>query len=1486
MAIEDWFPYWSNMEIVDLILITFIVEEGNKQIGQTYPISTSNKANITSVNIMRIGKGGMQQNAIVQSRKLLKVVPSKPYLLKLMPRCTHCKAKRFPHETTGFCCGNGKISLTTNDVPKQLLDLFTRNTNQSIHFRTYIRTYNNKFAFTSFGVNFDKDLCRRNKGIYTFRTQGQIYHYINDLLPSNGRPSYLQLYFYDTDNELQNQILDSDRMVPSIVAQLIDILQINPYSIFFRSLGDLEDLENQTILIRTDPGLDQRVFNAPTSSQVAAILVENNEGEQLKPRDIFVHNHLGGNHKVQYYFGCYDPLQYPLLFPFGDIGWHQGIKRVNRGDKSIYNETNHSILPQQSINADELIVREEQGLNNVDKGPIIETSRLDYFRSNQNHFRTEIYQGIVDTITLGERNASNVGKRMILPSSFIGGPRDMRKRYMEAMTLVQRYGKPDIFLTMTCNPNWPEISNELLQHEEPQNRPDLVARVLHSKLEQLKDELFKKKIFGQVSAYVYVIEHQKRGLPHAHFLIILQRDWKLYTPESFDEIVSAEIPYQNTNIHLHNAVVKHMMHGPCGVLNPSNVCMKRNGCCKSNYPKKYAPNTNVGSDCFPIYKRSDNGVNVKVRGKNLDNRWVVPYNPYLLATFDCHINVEICSTIKAVKYLYKYTYKGHDRVAFNLISEENNHQVDEIQQFQSARWIAPPEAMWRIYGLVINEMYPTVYSLHLHLEDQQSITFQAKDDLTNIVNSDQSRKTMLTEFFAMNQIDANARRLLYKEFPENYVWNHQHKQWTPRKKKTVIGRIVTANPLEGERYYLRLLLTHLKGPISFQDIRSIDGIVVPTFRDAATLHGLLQRDNNLEECLQEASLFQMPASLRRLFATILVYCNPTNPRYLWERFENEMSVDFKPADYPTSNVRIQVLRSIALAIDSLGKDINSYNLTNNDISFDDKEIQSREINDEMGVEVPEEDITASKCLNSEQQHVYDAVLEKVLENKSGVAASILPGGRTAHSRFKLPLGTSEMNTCSVSKQSGLASLLRTTRLIIWDEAPMTRKQHIEALDKMLRDITDVDVTFGGKVVILGGDFRQVLPVVRKGTREEQVRSSLVYSYLWPSLTKFHLIENMRARLDPAFSDYVLKVGNGMPPNTVNEMIKIPTCMLIPYVDDKFSLDRLIEDVFHNIHNFSQNISSMMKRAILTPKNDFVDEINTLLIHRFPGEEQRYYSFDETTDSSEQSVMEDFLNNLTPNGLPPHELLLKKNFPIMLLRNINPSEGLCNGTRLICRAFDKNIIDAEIAVGHYNGKRVDIEVIHCDFFFKALMERLKDLLAVVIKISPAKDVTTMHGIKTIQEIYLIDKSFNPICLTMWGQFVKYDAQKISEIVDEKPIILATNISVKSYRGLTLSTTSSNNFTINPALPQATTMRKCARAYAKINENTGSISVIMFGHVAEEMLGCSAVQLMEHSEESWTIQIYADPEKLKQQQYKNFNVYSIQELQLEEVVESSS
>ena len=149
----------------------------------------------------------------------------------------------------------------------------------------------------------------------------------------------------------------------------------------------------------------------------------------------------------------------------------------------------------------------------------------------------------------------------------------------------------------------------------------------------------------------------QRGLPHTHFLIILKKDWKITAPKTFDDIVSAELPNKDENPHLYSAVVKHMMHGPYGALNSENICMKKTSRCKNHYPRDFCEQTTVGNDSFPKYRRRDDGTSVKVTGKDLDNRWVIPYNANLLAIFDCHINVEICSTIKAVNiYTNIYIY--------------------------------------------------------------------------------------------------------------------------------------------------------------------------------------------------------------------------------------------------------------------------------------------------------------------------------------------------------------------------------------------------------------------------------------------------------------------------------------------------------------------------------------------------------------------------------------------------------------------------------------------------------------------------------------------------------------------------------------------------------------------------------------------------------------------------------------------------------------
>ena len=139
----------------------------------------------------------------------------------------------------------------------------------------------------------------------------------------------------------------------------------------------------------------------------------------------------------------------------------------------------------------------------------LETTRLEYFRKEQSNFRREVYQGIVHSVSSGECRGDRIGQRILLLSSFIGGPRDMKKRYMNAMALVQHFGRPDLFITMMCNPHWIEIQQELRPGQTPQDRPDLVTRVFRAKLQDLNDQIFKKDIFGIVFAHVFVVEFQK-----------------------------------------------------------------------------------------------------------------------------------------------------------------------------------------------------------------------------------------------------------------------------------------------------------------------------------------------------------------------------------------------------------------------------------------------------------------------------------------------------------------------------------------------------------------------------------------------------------------------------------------------------------------------------------------------------------------------------------------------------------------------------------------------------------------------------------------------------------------------------------------------------------------------------------------------------------------------------------------------------------------
>jgi hypothetical protein len=222
--------------------------------------------------------------------------------------------------------------------------------------------------------------------------------------------------------------------------------------------------------------------------------------------------------------------------------------------------------------------------------------RLNYFRHNQKKMRADKYQNIRDRILSDDCDGpSAIGKKVILPSSFTGGPRHMEQLFQDAMACMRVHGKPDLFITFTANPKWPEILCELKEGQEPNDRPDLITRVFKLKLKALLDDLFKNKIFGLVTAHIYVIEWQKRGLPHAHILIVLQESDKIRTVDQVDMVVNAEIPDKDSHKLAYETVTNCMMHGPCGVGFPKAACMK-DGKCSKGFPKAFQEETVLANE--------------------------------------------------------------------------------------------------------------------------------------------------------------------------------------------------------------------------------------------------------------------------------------------------------------------------------------------------------------------------------------------------------------------------------------------------------------------------------------------------------------------------------------------------------------------------------------------------------------------------------------------------------------------------------------------------------------------------------------------------------------------------------------------------------------------------------------------------------------------------------------------------------------------------
>ncbi|XP_058768606.1 uncharacterized protein LOC131642370 [Vicia villosa] len=714
--------------------------------------------------------------------------------------CAHCQAcmwyqeKVNRHKITATprfyrYCRGGKIVLPFLEQPPQVLqDLLFNNTySDSKNYQANIRTYNAIFSFTSPGMKFDTTYSKRG-GPPTLRLQGQTCHRIGTLLPETGQPpQYAQLYIYDTDNEVEHRIKcfkDNKGIERPVVKKLKMMLdQHNVHAKAFRMARDVLRTNSFTDLklrLISDRSEDGRVYNKPTVSEVAALIV--GDIDYADKRDILIQRRNGGLQRIDEFHPAYLACQYPLIFPYGEDGYRKNIMHRYRHETEVTKRNRQSIkdwfsyrLQQRRKEAKTLLYSRrlfQQFL--VDGYAMMESERLNWLRDNQSKLRVGKYNNLAAQTDCDTRNEHQKrGKRVVLPSTFVGSKRYMDQLYFDGMAISSQLGFPDLFVTFTCNPNWPEIKRALSGTGlQPHDRPDIISKVFKIKFDTLMDDITKHHVVGKVIALpkyyieltfnlidMYTIEFQKRGLPHAHILIFLHPKSKYPTPSDIDKIISAEIPDPTVHPNLYKLVRAHMMHGPCGLARMTSQCMK-NGRCSKYYPKKFIEDTIVDVEGYPLYRR---------RSK----------------TFTIEKN-------------------GYDRITA-AVSTNSSQPVDEIQQYLDCR-------------------KPVVERMFYHLVGEKPIYYTDYARMENVLETASVTESMFTAWLVANAKYEEAQTLTYGQFVSKFVYHKKKREWKPRKKGFTIGRLIWVPPTTGELFYLRMMLTVAKGPTTYEEIRTVDNI--------------------------------------------------------------------------------------------------------------------------------------------------------------------------------------------------------------------------------------------------------------------------------------------------------------------------------------------------------------------------------------------------------------------------------------------------------------------------------------------------------------------------------------------------------------------------------------------------------------------------------------------------------------------------------------
>ena len=1257
--------------------------------------------------------------------------------------CEHCGCVHLLSSLPirrNICCMKGRAVYSEEyprlqPLPPAILDLATNFIN---HMSRNSVTYNSILSLGATGIeNGTGGGWERIHGDHAITLHGRTYHYLTTSTGMNG----LKYFTYDAleaakarGNSLNTA--QGMRCNTQFLEQIYN--ELKQTNIFVKDCEQIGRLAHARMGAENTRAVYATMNQQTSNLDVAAITAENITGNAILR---FKLKSSGRTSDISCSDPRQEPLIYPVLFPFGEKGWGPDLQRIYKISVNSY-LASRLLMPDRDSSGNILRFLNTEGNKEletnrfqlmarlgqtyiVDQVSRAIDNRLEWVKHNQSTIMgTGPRNNNLDVENEGEDNGSD--EKSFLSQSHHGSRRHLKSLAHNALCIVSECGRPSVFITVTCNPLWPEIQERLFSGQTAFDRPDVTCRVFKARLSALLNNIREHKYFGPLHStnyLIHVIEYQHRGLPHTHIVVQFSNMPSFENKDALaawiDKYISACVP-EITNdstpedIKYANYVTTHMRH-KCS----RSFCLDENGICKKGFGNNTIQrNTSFGLRGFPMYKRL-----------NENDLFIVPHVRAILLDWNGHANVEFAGSTYIVIYLYKYLFKGSKKVRFQLTNADDVADDNEIKLYIRGRFMCSMDAVWRVLGYdTYPKSTPTVRIIKARIPEFIN-TYLLSNKLTD-----------LHVYFCR---PVAYEDLKYTDFFKTYTWAKK----LPIKLQTTIEGIDTyysvhvleldiiiyiykrsdmskcitrmemLYPSSGEIWYVRLLLIN-RPCASFEDARSKDGVIYDTFQLSAIAHGYVTDELEALRCFESSIGFSSPAELRSLFVMLTLQGGSTLEIFHREDLQTAMLEDYQLDRGSRRMAYNDLLNDLAYRVQDEGRTLSQYGLP-----------EPEELETELDRELVRYDANEQLLLlnnlnnqtpnTAEQQIIFNYVLQALRNNRTkmifiqgmggsgkstltkkimaasraegfltlgcastGIAATVYENFHTAHGLFKFPVveeedkEVNEPPTCQLQNNPQRKELLDAAKLIVWDESLANNRDIFE-------DVYNVTNGFKGKVIILIGDSRQLPPVIVHGERIDIVSASIKSSYLWPRFTVFKLTQNMRLRgiLDNSqerqrnYAETLLAIGEGRtdsihaPPLCGDDNSDGHMLYALPMISHFIGDEEGIKEATEFILPGGFDPDTMYKRTILATTNEKVDKWNETIQDLNPNELRTLTSADQLAEVDDpKSILkdmltEDILKHFNKNGVPPHILRLKVGDICIILRNLSKKDNLTNNTRV-------------------------------------------------------------------------------------------------------------------------------------------------------------------------------------------------------------------------------